>query len=310
MKRILLFTASVAMLMPLASCKKDKKAETVDPTKPAVVWETNPSFDTKEKTKSLDAVITVKAEGRIEALTLTLDLGEYNILANQYIGTAVNKGSSTKQPVFDMVDDTECAKFLAGIGITAGTILRGKAETDVNLVAVLNALLGSQPVENDKTFSIKVDVVDREGNTASRTARFHYTAAPEFTWEKNTTFAVVDLDDPAIDAVVKVWAPGKVETLTITLAEDADPELVKYVKNRTGDSGLVINLVDDAVAGENFKNFFPSGTAVAGAENVTLDFAFMYDKKPDLSASTNVFTVHVVDQNGEDRSVAVKFKKK
>ena len=312
MKRFLLLTASVAMLCTLSSCKKDKKGPAVDPALPTIELDSNSAFSIQEMTTSLDAIVTVKAAGRIDALTLTLDLGEYYVLANQYIKTAVNKGTASKQPVFDVIDDTECAKFLAGIGITAGTIVRGKTETDLNLLTILDGLLGRQVVENDKTFSVKIDVVDQEGNTVSKTAKFHFTAAPEFSWEANSTFAVVNLDDAAIDATVKIWAPGKFDVLTVTLAEDADPALVSWVKNRTTDGTLVIDLVNDSkvVTDKSFGSAFPVGTAVSGVENVALDFAFLYEKKFDMSASTNVFSVRAVDQNGKETVQDVKFRKK
>lgn len=304
MKKYLLLLAALTMLMAVA-CNKTPKT---DPQKPAITWDSNPGFNIQEMTNGVDGFINVSAPEQINSLTITLTLGEYFSLANNYIGLSANRGTLTKSPIFDLIDDSKCAAFLEGLHMTAGTILRGKTSVDLNLAAILGALLENQSPENNSTFALGVYVMDQAGNELSRTATFHFTSAPEFAWAANSTFRDVVLDESPIDCKVSVFAPGKIETCTVTLSDDADASLQSFVKNRTTAGVLVIDLVNDEKVAGGFK--FPAAAAVAGAETVTLDFGFIYDKIYDMAASTNKFTIAVTDKNGKSSSQVIKFLKK
>ncbi len=291
-------------------CKKEKK---VDPTKPSITWETNSSFNAVELTSSLDAVVAVNAPGLFQELKLVLDLGNYNILANPYISVSANKGGANA-PVLDLMGDQSSINFLHRLGMDVGPVLKTKETVNLNLKSILESILKGQPVENNTSFSITLRVKDQSGNEATKVARFHFTAAPSFSWTKNQSFAEVDVDAAEMDCKVEVWAPGKIDKLTITLGADAASALKVFVKNRTTDSATeageyVIDLVEDAKVADSFKDWFPAGDSVNGKEQAILNFGFLYTLKYDLEPSENVFTVKVVDKNGKSNTQPVRFRK-
>lgn len=301
-KAIILSMVALAAL--LCSCKK-----VVDEDLPTIIWESNTSFSTKELAPGLDAKVTFNAPLKIQTLTITLGLGNFGLLANPYIIVSANKGTSGKDPVFDLVDDSSTAAFLKGLGISAGTSLRGKTVTTVDLDAILSSLIAGQPVDNNTNFSMDIKLTDQSGNTVSKTAKFHYTSAPSFTWDANPTFEIVDLNNAPVPTQIKLNAPGKVSELTITLESGAAPELVTFIKNRTTGSSSIIDLINDAKVVETFAQYFPSGSTLAGKTDAVFDFSFMFANRYDFSASTNVFTMRAVDGNGKESVVQVKFKK-
>lgn len=309
MKRVFLFAAALSALV-LTGCKKEK----IDPTKPSVTWEANPGFAVQELTPALDGKVTVGAPGKIGELSLVLGLGDFNILVNPYISIASNKGTVSPKnpvnPVLDLINDDASASFVRGLGMQAGPALKEKEQVVLDLKAVLEAITKGQVVGDNTTFYAEVRVKDRDGNAVSRTAKFHYTEAPRFTWAKNPTFGEVDLDAEKIDCKVVVLASGKFDQLTVKLENGSDASLVKYVKNRTTGQQMVIDLIGDAAVANNFPaGAFPAVSAVEGKTQCTLDFAFLYDLRPDMSASTNIFTVTAVDKNGKKTVQQIKFVK-
>ena len=308
MKKILYVIAAATLLLAVG-CKKEK----VDPVLPSVTWTGNPSFGVAELTKNLDAVLTVSAPGKFQDLKLVLGLGSYNILANPHISIPANKGGNTN-PVLDLVEDASSVSFANGLGMSVGKSLQDKSEAKLNLKAILEDILKGQVVENNTTFSLEIRVTDRNGKTVSKTAKIHFTAAPAISWAKNAGFDAVDLYATEIECKVGVWAPGKIEKMTLTLDADAAPFLKTYVSKRISGTGstdgeLVIDLIGDSKVVDSFKSWFPAGNAVNGMEQITLDFGFMYGMKYDLEASSNTFTIDVVDKNGKETIQKVVFRK-
>ena len=305
MKKFLYLIAAATVLLA-TGCKKE---EVVDPTKPTITWSSNAGFEQVEMTATLDASITVLAPGKIQDLKLVLNLGANNNLVNQYIKIQSNKSMNGSNPVMDLVEDDSSANLLGGLGMRVGSYLRGKTELKLDLQKILERILLGQPVENNSSFTIEIRATDQSGNYVSRTAKFHFTAAPAISWSKNPTFSVVELDAAEIECKVAVWAPGKIEKMTVTLEEGAAPALVSFVKKRTTGGTTVIDLVHDEMVKDSFKNWFPAGDAVAGKEQVVLDFGFMFQQKYDLESSNNSFIIVVEDKNGKQTVQPVKFKK-
>lgn len=305
MKKFLYLIAAATVLLA-TGCKKE---EVVDPTKPTITWSSNAGFEQVEMTATLDASITVLAPGKIQDLKLVLNLGANNNLVNQYIKIQSNKSMNGSNPVMDLVEDDSSANLLGGLGMRVGSYLRGKTELKLDLQKILERILLGQPVGNNSIFTIEIRAADQSGNAVTRTARFHFTAAPAVSWSKNPNFAVVELDEAEIECKVAVWAPGKIEKMTVTLEEGAAPALVSFVKKRTTGETMVIDLVHDEMVKDSFKNWFPAGNAVADKEQVVLDFGFMFQKKYDLEPSTNSFIIVVEDKNGKQTVQPVKFKK-
>ena len=84
----ILYVIAAALVLLATGCKKE---EVVDPTKPAINWDSNAGFAQVEMTSTLDAGITVLAPGKIQILELVLNLGANNNLVNQYIKIQSNK---------------------------------------------------------------------------------------------------------------------------------------------------------------------------------------------------------------------------
>ena len=305
MNKFLYVIAAVTVLLAATGCKKEQ----VDPTKPTISWESNAGFAQVELTAALDAGITIHAPGKIQDVKLVLSLGSNNNLVNQYIKIQSNKSTNGSNPVLDLVEDDASANLLGGLGMRVGSSLRGREELKLDLQKILERILLGQPVENNTTFTIEIRSADQSGNNVSKTARFHFTAAPAITWPKNPGFAVVELDAAEIECKVAVWAPGNMEKMTVTLQEGAAPALVSFVKNRTTGGTTVIDLINDERVQETFRSWFPSGNALTGKDQAVLDFGFMFQQKYDLEASNNIFVIFVEDKNGKQTEQPVKFKK-
>lgn len=304
MKRALNIMLAAVLAACVFSCQKP-----VNPDLPTIEWPSNTSFAQLELAPGVDGAITISAPGKLDILTITMGLGDYAILANPYIGVSSNKGSGKNSPVLDVIDDPTVASFLQNLGMSAGPGLRGKTVANLNLVDILEKLFQGQPVQNNTSFTMKIDLKDQAGNSKTATARFHFTSAPSFTWDGNAAFNTVDLNAAKMPCKLRITAPGKIEALTVTLENGADNRVVSNVKNRTANGGTVMDLVNDEEVAKYLSQFFPTGTAVTGKTELLMDFGFMYDWAPDMGTSTNVFTIKAVDRNGKDTTAQVKFKK-
>lgn len=305
MKRILLITSILAVAL-LCSCKKDGNAGA-----PSVTWAANPKFSAMEMAPGADGAVALNAPGQFESITITLNLGDLNLTANPYIGVSANKGSGSKAPVFDLIDDSSVASFLQGLGMSAGTGLRGKTLASLDLLAILEKLIQGQPLSNNTTFTLSINILDQNGKSEKKDAKFHFTSEPSFTMNGKSEFEPVNLGGDPVACKVKVSAPGKLAKLTLKLESGADSGLQSYITKRTKASTL-IDLVNNEDAIKAFASYLPGGAGVTGKTDVTLDFNFMFKEAIyDMTAasSTNIFTIYAEDQNGKSASQQVKFTK-
>lgn len=303
MKRLSIIIALTACLSAV-SCVKP-----IDPDLPTITWAENSNFSQVELMPGMDANLVLTAPGKIESLVLTLGLGNFWPVANSHIKIANNLGTPQKYPSFDVIDDPGVASFLSGLGMTAGSGLRGKTLAAIDVAAIVSTLINRQPVDNNSVFSVDIQMKDQAGNIVSKVAKFHYTSGPSITWDGNPEFNMIDLNDSQKAVKVSVTAPGRFDKFTVELEYGAAPELANYVKNRTTDGRLVIDLIGDAKVVDSFKDYLPAGSIVNGKTSAVLDFSFMYGLKYDISSSVNVFTIYVADKNGKEASAQVKFKK-
>ncbi len=301
MKRLLFFALSAVLLF---SCKKTDEAA------PSITWPSNTKFAVVEMGTNQDSNVSVSAPAKIESLELKLGLGEYVRLANRYIEDgSKNKGTKDNPATLDVIDDSKSAEFLRSLNMTSGVALRGRTISTLNLEAILNAIITGEPVDNNTSFTIDIILSDQAGKEVTKTAKFHFTSPPEIVWQDNQNNDLVDLNEYSKSkpgpSKVKISAPGKIKDLTVTLEYGADAALAKYVQNRVGN--LTIDLINDSKAESEFG--FPAKKVLEGKTDAVLDFAFIYGLIPDIAASTNVFTVKVVDANEKICSMQLKFKK-
>lgn len=303
MKRLLYFALAAALLI---SCDKN------DETAPSVSWPSNTKFAQVEMGTGFDTAVSVNAPSKIEALSLTLNLGDAYSIANTFISIDVNKGTSNKYPVFDVIDDAKVASFLGGLGMTAGSGLRGGTIGTLKLEPILESLLKDQVVKNDSKFSIDINLTDQTGRSVKQTANFHYTAPPTIVWADKVEEEFINLNNYSPSkpgpSKIRISAPGKIKDLTVTLEYGGDAALANYIQSSTTGNVLKIDLINDPKAEENFK--FPSSKVLSGKTDAELSFAFIYSLIPIMSSpSTSVFTVKVVDSNEKPCNFQLKFTK-
>lgn len=298
-KSVLFITAVLAALF--VSCKKE------DPQRIQINVKGDGSAERIELAESVKATVEIAVPRKLAGLTLSMELGEFNTIANQYIGISMNKGTTKKNAVFDLIDDPQVIAFLQGLGVSAGKELLGGESISLDIKKVILALIKDQMVENDRTFSVRVNVVDTEGSEGSATLRFHYTSAPEIVWPENASFSTITLNrNPSPVSgdhfKIQVYAQGKIASLVISLNEEkADPSLVRWVINRVEGDKPVISLTTDATASNYFRNWFPTLNQVKGAGSATLNFVFVEENLPEFTdkESLNEFTITVTDNFGK-----------
>ena len=311
MNKFMYVIAAAAAILAVA-CNKDK----VDPVKPGITWESNPGFGVVEWANGLDGVVKVTAPSKFQDLKLILNLGGFNNLANQYISLSSNKSVSGKNgfsnPTLDLVNDDKSISFANSMGMSVGSSLKNREEAQLNLKAVLDRLLQGQEesISNNTSFVIDIQATDQNGFSVAKTAKFHFTSAPSFEWKANPTFSVVDLDAAPIDCKIEIWAPGRIEKLTVKLEDGADASLVQRFKARTTDGSTLFDLSSDANELGAFSGGLPAKSSVTGKDHVVMDFSFMYEEKRDMTASSmNAFTITAADINGKSVVNRAQFKK-
>ncbi len=311
MKKIaILLAACVAAL-----CVSCKKAE--DPERIQFRIDGDGSFARIELAESVNARLVAEAPRKISDLYLSMGLGEYNSIANQYIGIESNKGTAKKNSVFDLIRDPKAIAFVKALGVEAGADLAGQTSVTLDVKKVIMALLEGQPIQNDQTFAAIVGVQDQTGAVDNANLNFHFTSAPEITWPMNPEFNAINFNRQARYGKeqenlfrLQVTAPGKIASLVITLNKGtADTWLVQWVKNRVTNPNPIIDPIYDIKASENFENWFSSGAKLKDAEKATLNFFFVNELLPDFSAgeSTNVFSITVTDSFGKTAQAQAKF---
>lgn len=308
MKKIALLLAACAAVL----CVSCKKAE--DPNRIQFSIEGDGSLSLIELAESVNAQLVVSAPRKINALYLSMGLGGVNFVANQHIGIEANKGTDKQNAVFDLIKDAKVVAYLRGLGIEAGESLTGRETVTIDVKKIILDLIKEQLVENNRTFSVIANVEDLEGVAANANLTFHYTSAPTIIWPGNTNFDTVtlDLNDPLTvtqflkNSKIYISAPGKINALTVTLEDGADPALVRWITNRISGTKPVIDLVGDPKASSNFKEWFP--TMVKGYQEVALDFKFMSTVAPDLKTSTNTFTLRITDALDKKAEATARFR--
>jgi hypothetical protein len=296
-KSVLLLAAALAALF--VSCKKE------DPQRIQISVKGDGSAERTELAENVKATVEIAVPHKLAGLTLSMELGEFNTIANQYIDISVNKGTTKKNAVFDLIDDSKVVAFLQGLGVAAGKNLLDSESLSVDIKKVILALIKDQMVENDRSFSVTVNVIDKEGAEGAATLRFHYTSAPEIVWPENSSFSPITLNRNSAPVVgnlfkLQVRAQGKIASLVISLGEEkADPSLIRWVVNRVEGDKPVISLTTDPTASNYFRNWFP--TDVKGAGSAILNFVFVQENLPEFSdkESLNEFTITVTDNFGK-----------
>ena len=310
MKRIIRLCA---LLLPLlaVSCHKEEGGK--KSSAPAITWESNTSFATVEIADGLDAQIRLSAEGAIDVVKVTVvpPSADYISLLNAYVTVQDNKGSTTqkKNPVFEVTADAKAASALK-----TSTSIRGTTEARLNLQPLLGEMIANTAPSNDSKFSFGIALTDAAGKSVNKTAVFRWTAAPEITWPKNTSFSVKNVDEKNLDANLSVVAPGKVAGCTIRV-ETPTAELVKTLNGLIGvaanqGSNPLLDLIGDSMVATVLGGTLPTGDKLKDKTTATLDLSQlvkMIIAAGAASGTDHKFTVTVTDANGRSAARTATF---
>lgn len=316
MKRILLILASLAMLF-VTGCKKHDK---VDPEKPTLTWESNPTFAQRDITKIMDdATVIVNAPNGIQTLTVTLRncppllLG---IVQQKAVGTAVNKsGANAASPVLDLIDDATCVNYLKSLKILGNTSIRGSKSMALNLSVLVNDLISGLTLENGTLISFEIAATDASNASITKTATFRSVPAPTLSWKRIGVVEPLTFTDT--DSVtgcdIHVYAPGKIGAAHLTIATSAATFLTQISAFHSSTANPpVVDLIGDAQAVKSFPLIYkiPAGTDLEDKTEVDIDFSTLVQTFVLTAGNTSelVLTLHVADKNGYETTQPFRFK--
>lgn len=298
MKRILLFSAFMTALLLAPACKKNDPAPKEEPKVPGVTLSEVSEYST---VRGSECLVTVSAPEGIAELTITLkDLpSEYFHTVLPHIAITENaSGTNKNSPILDVIKDSKAASFLQKLGIPAGEALKGKTATTVNVTALVGELVaGLEDYLTITTFNFVVKVKDAKDQVASGTQSLRYTPAPAFTALFDNP---MELNQEEEDILLTVEAPGKLATLILEF-ETTSPKLAEWIKNRTADKKLTMDLVGDETTKRALKSYIPA--EIAGKEEVQINLAFLFspsfDMASEATSSHTKLTAVATDANGK-----------
>ena len=289
MKKLTFVTALLGLLA-LTSCGGSGSSK--DNLHPVFTWEGNPRYAVMEIGKNMDGVVTADVPGGVAVLTVTAKIPTKLVgIAEQMIGISANKQNDAL--VFDLIQDKTANSALSSKGFTS--VSSGSQSFKMDFSKLLDAVIGAAEVPNGAEFKFTVHLEDRSGNKKDITAHFRWTAAPSFTLAEGQDPFYLE-QGTTKKLIVTVDVPGKIETFTVTFGgNNADEEILKYIKNRAGGSP-VVDLIHNPDAATTLK--WPAN--LAKATSAKLDFSDMvqswsFDAKPSI---TDV-TFHVEDLLGK-----------
>lgn len=270
MKKILLMAVAALALL---SCNKNN---TVDNSqKPSVTWEANASFDEMEISTDMDARVVFAVPKGVSSLKITLNIPATLIgVANKLIGTTANKGTASKSPVFDLINDAAAVSSLRNIGFLAGNP-GVQGDFSFNFTKLLDELAGDSVLDNASKFSFVISLTDKADNSLSKTARFNWTSGPEIT---TVPEGEIDLNAESPSLLMTIKAPGKIAKISITFsnfvgAPGQNEGILAYIKSFTKD-GYTVDLIENPSVAKALG--LPSGSEVQDKTQLSIDFSSLF----------------------------------
>ena len=266
MKKYLIFALAALLL---AGCQKNNRDNS---QKPVITWEANEKFSEMEIARDMDAKVTLSVPEGVASFKIEMNIPSTLIgLANKMISLASNKGTTSRPPVLDLVNDATAASELARIAFLSGAPKTGTSFT-LDFAHLLEYLAGDSVMENASKFSFALSLMDQAENTLSKNVRFNWTSAPETVF--NPENAEVNLKATSPSLTMAVTAPGKLAKVTLTFDSldggKADSGIINYIKSFTkGDA--VLDLVENASVAKALG--LPSGADVKDKTRLSIDFS-------------------------------------
>ena len=270
MKKILLMAVAAFALF---GCNKNN---TVDNSqKPSVAWEANASFDEMEIATDMDARVVFTVPEGVSSLKITLSIPATLIgVANKLIGTTSNKGTASRAPILDLVNDATAVSALKRIGFFPGAT-PDATFFSMDFTKLLNELAGDSVLDNASKFSFAISLVDKADNSLSKTVRFNWTSGPEIT---TIPEGKIDLNSESPSLIMNIKAPGKIEKASITFSNLAgapgqNEGILAYIKSFTKD-GYAVDLIENPSVAKALG--LPSGSDVKDKTELTIDFSSLF----------------------------------
>ncbi len=290
------FLVALAALL-LAGCQKPAD----NTRKPSLAWQANDNFSEMEIAKDMDAKVSFNVPEFVSSFRITLSIPSTLVgIANKLIGTPSNKGTATKSPVLDLVNDATAISSLTKIGFLSGPP-KNSTSFSLNFTRLLEELASDSILDNASKFIFAISLTDKAGNTLSKDVRFNWTSGPEVVLDPDW---LVDLTDDNPSLTMNITAPGKLAKVTLSfigpLGGYPDTGIIAYIKSFTkGDA--VVDLIENATTAKALG--LPSGSEVKDKTQIKIDFSTLLlslSIQASDKGSQTLMTVYLEDALGKE----------
>lgn len=303
MKKVLLILAAMASLV--CSCKKTAPEDTS--MKPSIIWANNESFarwEIKENIVKPEEQVVVTVPEGIATLKISATIPDkLRVLCEKMIGISANKKDG--QPlVFDLIEDKTAVNNLVTVGLLSSANISSPCTLTFDYL--LSYLMTDVTLANGSKFDFEVQVTDKAGSSAKKTAAFNWTSAPEI--EMNPQVESITLSDEGeFKYKAVIAANGKINTVTLLFeTEDkADAGLVAYLTKAFGED-MAIELVAEPTVAKRAGMDYGS---MQGATSAEIDLEGFLDQLSLVASgggTTTRMKFIVEDELGKTRSASVK----
>ena len=224
---------------------------------------------------NMDGIITVSCTSGIASLQIKCiempDLCKLRV--SSWISTQAYKSSYT----MDLLADASLAEVFSANNIAnpVGRNLIKASSCTLDFKALLDALVKDLALKNGDRFAFGIYASNSSGSQVSKVATFRWTAAATFPADVPSTYYLRPNDANKQKLELTITVPGKVGECTISFqGEQADAQILKYIKTRSASKTAVIDLVNDY----NVKDAFGLDPVVKNAAQIKLDLSSLMNQ--------------------------------
>ena len=262
------FLIALAVLL-FAGCQKNSQNNA---QKPSISWKDNEDFSEMEITTEMHSTVSLSVPEGVSSFQISLSIPSTLVgIANKMIGISTNKGTASKSPVFDLVNDATAVSALTKLGFLHGNPAVG-TEFILNFAYLVSELYSGSILDNASKFVFAISLKDKADQNLSKTVRFNWTSAPSIVFDPVGRIVDLNADSPAL--VMNISAPGKIAKASMKFsnlagAPNADTEgILAYIKSFTK-NGFEVDLIENAAAARGLD--LPYGSQVKDQTQLTID---------------------------------------
>ena len=299
MKKYLLIAVAALLLM---DCQKPAD----NTQKPSVTWQANDNFSEMEIMKDMDAKVAFSVPEWVSTFQITLSIPNTLVgIANKMIGVSSNKGTASKSPVLDLVNDATAVSSLTKIGFLSGSP-KNSTSFSLNFTKLLEELASDSILDNASKFIFAISLSDKAGNTLSKDVRFNWTSGPEVVLDPDW---LIDLTAGEPSLTMNITAPGKISKVTVgfhgLIGGSPDAGIISYIQSYTKGEP-VVELVENATIAKGLS--LPNGSDVKDKTQLKIDFSALLlslSIQAKDKGSQTVMGVNVEDALGKEAYIDV-----